>query len=294
VAEPPRVSVLMTVYNAAPYLREAIDSVLHQTFGDWELIVIENGSTDVSPDIVRSYADSRIRVVPLLENIGRTPALREAFGMARGEYLAVLDADDRSLRDRLSAQVAYLDAHPDVVLVGTWARHIDEKGDVVGDWRTPTEAPALTAWFAWGNPFVHSSVMYRRAAAEEVGGYPADLPYAQDLGLWLRLADRGRLAVIDNYLCERRVSSKSLTRRRDFRLDVVRDILATLAYARAHLVLGKEGLRRNREETFITKVKLGVAMMRGGRIPGGCRVLAGAIVENPIGLFRNRVFQKRG
>ena len=107
----PRVSVLMTIYNAEPYLKEAIDSIVAQTFGEWELIAIENGSSDGSRAILDSYQDERIRCFCLPENIGRTPALRYAFEQAGGEYIAVLDADDVSHPERFKKQVEYLDQH---------------------------------------------------------------------------------------------------------------------------------------------------------------------------------------
>ena len=287
MVKPPRVSVLMTVHNAAPYLRQAIDSILNQTCSDWELIAVDNGSTDESPNILASYLDPRIRVTALVEDIGRTPALRLAFDRVRGAYIAVLDADDRAHPARLTRQMAHLDEHPDVVLVGTWALHIDEAGHVVDRWTVPTDPQALHEWIGWGNPIVHSSAMYRAAVASAVGGYPVECPYAQDLGLWLRLAQHGRLAMIGEYLCERRVLSQSMTGRRQFRVDVARDTLVLLDYAREHLALGKEGLRRNRERTAITSLKYGLALLQDGQVLGGCRAIGRAFLGGPAVIFRH-------
>ncbi len=283
----PRVSVLMTVRNAAPYLREAIDSVLHQTFGDWELIAVDNGSTDESPQILAGYADPRIRVTYLTKDIGRTPALRLAFDSVRGTYIAVLDADDRAHPARLATQIAHLDQHPDVVLVGTWAIHINEAGQAVDRWTVPTDSQAVHEWIAWGNPIVHSSAMYRAAIASAVGGYPMDCPYAQDLGLWLRLAQHGRVAMIGEYLCERRVSSGSMTGSRTFRVDVARDTLALLGYAREHLPLGAEGLRLNRQRTAITSLKYGLALLQDGQLRAGCRAIGRALRGGPTALLNH-------
>jgi hypothetical protein len=288
-----RVSVLMTVYNAAPYLRAALDSIVNQTSGDWELVVVDDGSTDESPGILASYADQRIRIKWLRENIGRTPALRLAFDMARGEYIAVLDADDVSHPERLAKQVAYLDEHPDVVLVGTWALLIDEKGEVL-DWVAPaTDARQLYENLAWKNPFVHSSVIYRADVASELGGYPENLPYAQDCGLWLRLAQRGNVAMIAEYLCKQRVRSNGLTQAKQSRLDVASDCLALHRYARRHLALGLNGLRRNREEILIAEVKYGVALIRNRRPVAGCRVIGLALLRNPLGFLCNRVVKRQ-
>lgn len=284
-----RVSVLMTVYNAAPYLRAALDSIVNQTSGDWELVVVENGSTDESPAILASYADQRIRIKWLRENIGRTPALRLAFDMACGEYIAVLDADDISHPERLAKQVAYLDEHTDVVLIGTWTLLIDEKGEVLDRLAPATDALQLYENLAWQNPIVHSSVMYRAGVASDLGGYPEDLPYAQDYGLWLRLAQRGGVAMIAEYLCKQRAQSNGLTQAKRSRLDVARDCLALHRYARRHLALGLNGLRRNRDEILIAEVKYGVALIRNRRPVAGCRVIGLALLRNPLGLLCNRV-----
>src|SRR3990172_57674 len=133
----PMVSVLMTIYNAEPYLRAAIDSLISQTFPDWELIAVENGSTDKSMSVLKDYSDHRVRVFPLEKNIGRTPALRLAFEQARGDYIAVLDADDISAPDRFARQVEFLDQHTDVALVASWAQQIDEHGKVFDVFEPP-------------------------------------------------------------------------------------------------------------------------------------------------------------
>jgi hypothetical protein len=112
-----------------------------------------------------------------------------------------------------------------------------------------------------------------------------ECPYAQDLGLWLRLAQHGRVAMIGEYLCERRVSSQSLTGRRTFRVDVARDTLALLGYAREHLPLGKEGLRRNRERTAITSLKYGLALLQDGKVLAGCRAIGRAVRIGPTALL---------
>jgi glycosyltransferase involved in cell wall biosynthesis len=293
VDKSPRVSVLMTVYNAAPYLRAALDSIVNQTSGDWELVVVENGSTDESPGILASYADPRIRIQWLRENIGRTPALRQAFDMARGEYFAVLDADDVSHPERLATQVAYLDAHPDVVLVGTWALLIDEQGEVLDRLAPTTDARQLYENLGWANPIVHSSVMYRAGVASELGGYSEDLPYAQDYGLWLRLAQRGEVAMIAEYLCEQRVRSNGLTQGKGSRIDVARDCVALHRYARRHLALERNALRRNRDEIMIAEVKYGVALIRNRRPVAGCHAIGLALLRNPLGLLCNRVIRRQ-
>lgn len=289
----PRVSILMTVYNASEFVRIAVDSVLAQSLTDWELIVVDDGSTDGSTEILTSYTDERIRVTALLRNVGRTPALRRAFEMARGEYFAVLDADDISRPDRLETQVAYLDAHPDVLLVGSWARYIDASGVVVGGWRPTYDLVELRALLGWTNPVVHSSAMYRGGVASEEGGYALSLPYAQDCGLWLRLAARGSVAMIPEELCDQRIVAVSMTRGQRFRADVARDSLSLFREARRLIGFRGQAARRNRDAIMIAAVKWGLAQHRTGHSIAGTITILGAALRNPLGLVRSRAYRKQ-
>jgi glycosyltransferase involved in cell wall biosynthesis len=285
----PRVSVLMTIYNAVPYLSRSLDSLLRQSFGDWELIAVENGSRDDSAAVLASYDDQRIRAFFLPANIGRTPALRCAFRQARGEYIAVLDADDVAQPERLRRQVEHLDGHPEVVLLGTWADYIDADNRVIGAWTPPTEAAALLTSMASENPIVHSSAMYRAAIAREVGGYPEDRPYSQDHGLWLKLLALGGPAMLTEHLTQFRILPSSMTRSRKQQVEVARDLLQAWVEAGQRLKLGDEGRRRNREEVAIARVRYAAALTRSRRLSEGVRMAWQALVTDPISLVNNRI-----
>ena len=193
----PRVSCLMPVYNGERYLAEALDSVLGQTFTDFELIVVDDGSRDASPAILDDYRrrDPRVRVLTK-ENGGIVDALNHGLSHAQGDYIARMDADDVCLPNRFEIQVAYLDAHPGCVLVGGLAAMIDERGGPLGtssggrhartrlDVFPPKVAVAL-----------HPLVTIRRSALTAVDGYRKMFPHAEDYDLYLRLA---RLGTIDN------------------------------------------------------------------------------------------------
>jgi hypothetical protein len=287
----PRVSVLMTVYNAEQWLREAVGSLVAQRFTDWELIAIENGSTDESRVILEACADERIRLVALPSNIGRTPALRQAFDFARGEYIAVLDADDVARSDRLERQVAHLDTTPDAVLVGSWARYIDERGVAFRYWRPPADREAIIELLGWANPIVHSSAMYRAALARDVGGYPLERPYAQDCGLWLRLAARGAVDVIPEELCDQRILAASMTRESTFRAALILDGMALAREARDTLALSGRAAQRNRDAIMIAGMKWGLTLLRSGRPVRGLFTLLRAALANPMGLVRSRGYR---
>ena len=282
-----RVSVLMTIYNAEPYLKEAIDSILTQKFSDWELIAVENGSTDQSAEILSSYEDPRVRVFAFTENIGRTPALRYAFEQAKGKYIAVLDADDVALPERLVRQVEFLDNHDDVVLVGTWTQAIDVKGRITSTLEPPTSSEEIHDCLGWATPLVHSSVMYRSAAASKVGGYPKEFAYAQDIALYQALSKVGRLATIDDFLCQWRTSSKSFTRSNQNRLLIAYEQVALWRFARESLPLSVRSRRINRLATARAEVRYGLAMLRNKSFFSGLENIFRGLVRCPTLIWQN-------
>lgn len=194
---PPRITVAMSVYNNAAYLAEALDSILAQSFGDFELVIVDDGSTDASPAIIDGYAaaDPRIRVIRQA-NQGLIASLNHIIAVARGTYVARMDGDDVALPERFAQQVAFLDANPDHGLVGTQIWAIDERGERQSDRRIdhPLSAEHIAAALPTASPLCHPSVMMRRDLLEAVGGYRAAYRHCEDYDLWLRLAERTRMA----------------------------------------------------------------------------------------------------
>lgn len=207
----PRVTVLMPVYNAARFVEAAIRSVLAQTFDDFELVVIDDGSSDDSARIVRSFDDPRIRFVQNERNLGLTPTLNRGLALARGEFVARQDADDLSEPPRLERQVAFLDANPEVAVVGSWYTKIGEHGEPLGK-RTPPTDDVSVQWAMLSYcPIVHSAATFRRDAITALGAYDERFGYAEDFDLWSRVAKRYRMANVPEYLVQYRVLPTSMT-----------------------------------------------------------------------------------
>ncbi len=203
----PKATVLMSVYNGEPYVAEAIQSILDQTFQDFEFLIVDDGSTDATPETLHQYAsrDKRIRVIPNPSNIGLTKSLNRGIELARGEYIARQDADDISFPERLRRQVDYLDKNPHVGVVAAWvnARSADDHVDRV--WRSP-ESPMLIRWsLLFGNCLAHPTTMFRRQICIDANGYDETFRFAQDFELWTRLSSRTMFACLTQVLCERRV-----------------------------------------------------------------------------------------
>jgi glycosyltransferase involved in cell wall biosynthesis len=200
----PAVSVLMSVYNGAASVQEAVASVLGQTDGDLELIVVDDGSTDATPALLAAVGDPRLRVITQ-SRTGLTRALNRGLAAARADLVARLDADDVAVPERLARQRAFMADTPQVGVLGAAAREVDADGATVRVVRPPQDDAGIRRALIRVNPFVHSAMMVRRPLLEAAGGYDETLPVAQDYDLWMRLARRTRLANLPEVLVVRRL-----------------------------------------------------------------------------------------
>jgi glycosyltransferase involved in cell wall biosynthesis len=185
----PKVTVLMSVYNGERYLKESIDSILQQTFTDFEFLIINDGSTDATQDIIVSYHDPRIRVIVNESNIGLTRSLNKGLSLAQGEYIARQDVDDISFPARLEKQVAFLQQHDEVGMVGTDFLVIDKRGQTIVTIQPPSDHADIKVRLWDENVFCHGSVMFKKTCLLQVGRYREPFKYAQDYDLWLRIAE---------------------------------------------------------------------------------------------------------
>jgi len=204
----PRVSVLTTTYNGAAFIRQSIDSVLGQSFRDFELIVVDDGSTDATANIVANYDDPRIHVIRNSRNLGIVAARNLGFAAVRAGYVAALDHDDVSRPTRLAAQVAYLDRNERVVLVGS-AITTDDNGKLCRTENSGGSTPGMMRWMLHaGNPLTYSSVMFRTAAVRQLGCFMREeFELADDFDLYHRLLAIGDIARLDEALTIYRVHS---------------------------------------------------------------------------------------
>lgn len=211
----PRISVAMSVYNNEAYLADAIESVLAQSFGDFEFLIVNDGSTDRSGVIIDDHARRDARIRPLHQaNHGLIASLNRAIEEASAPLIARMDGDDISLSERFARQVAFLDAHPDYGVVGTNTHDMDEAGRLTEctDFH-PLDHDAFLAVLANGSPLCHPSVMMRRDVVRQVGGYRAAYRHCEDYDLWLRLSQHTRLASIADRLFLYRRSPEQVSNR---------------------------------------------------------------------------------
>ncbi len=212
----PSLTVFMPVYNAATHLEDAIASVLAQSFEDFELLVVDDGSTDESMEVVRGFRDKRIRIEAQANNRGLIETLNSGIRMARGSLLARMDADDLSHPERFAMQTDFLNAHPDIVGVSCAFDLIDERGrPLPGEYGRvrPAEPLALRWALHFGCFFTHSGAMLRTSVLNASRGFDSRYTHAEDYELWLRLVDEHRLANIPRVLLTRREHGANVSTR---------------------------------------------------------------------------------
>lgn len=209
----PTVSVVMSVFNGEEFLAEAIDSILNQTLRDFEFVIVDDGSTDGTADILSTYAlrDGRIRVVRH-GNKRLAASLNIAIGFAKGKYIARLDADDIAMPGRLQEQVAFMERNPEVGVLGGAFELITDSGEVIDIIRHPLEDSQIRSAILRYNPICHPSVMLRKDVVLALGGYRNI--YVEDYDLWLRMSERSRLANLHNVLVRYRVHGNQMSVRK--------------------------------------------------------------------------------
>jgi glycosyltransferase involved in cell wall biosynthesis len=211
MSKQPLISVVMGVHNGERYLREAVNSIIQQTYEHWEFIIIDDCSSDGTAGILKSYKDKRIRIIRNDENLGLTKSLNKGIELAKGDYIARLDADDISLPGRFEQQLKFMEADKELGATASFTYVINENSEVVGQSKQPTDSHALMLALKVNTAFgPHGSVLMRSEAVQKVGAYDPDFKRSQDYDLWLRLAQHFKLQVIPQLLYKWRSHSDSI------------------------------------------------------------------------------------
>ncbi len=209
----PAVSVLMSCYNASRWLHDAIDSILCQTFQDFEVVLVDDGSTDDTPDIVRRYANRDHRIVAVTkDNTGLADSLNAGMAQATGQWIARLDADDLCEPNRLDRQIRFLRDHPDVILLGSGFVEINETGASIARYHYPGDHGRLVRHLRrMMRFFPHSSAVFKREIALGAGAYNPLFQKAQDWDLWLRMSERGAITCLPDCLVKIRKHTEQIS-----------------------------------------------------------------------------------
>jgi glycosyltransferase involved in cell wall biosynthesis len=208
----PKVSVVMPVYNGERFVRKAIDSILNQTFEDFEFVIVDDASKDGSWAILTAYAeqDARIKLVQNAKNLGEAGARNAGLAVAAGEYIAVQDADDVSLPHRFEEQVAYLDAHPEAVALASPAQRIDLNDQPLSMWKVPRDSKTVHALLLLNSPLCHTTMMARGSAIRAIDGYRA--VFTTDYDIWWRLSQVGEIHTLPEPVAHYRADERDTAR----------------------------------------------------------------------------------
>lgn len=190
----PTITVLMPVYNGETYLREAIDSILNQTYTDFEFLIINDGSSDATVSIIQEYTDSRIRLVHNEKNMGLIATLNKGFELARGKYIARMDADDISLPERLEKQIDFMENNPEIGICGTWFDTFDKTG-LTGGARYAENHDEICLKHLYQIHLSHGTAIIRKTVIDNLGlRFDPDFAHAEDYELFTRMSSHTRLA----------------------------------------------------------------------------------------------------
>lgn len=241
----PAISVVMAVYNCEKYLKEAIESILNQTFSDFEFIIVNDGSTDRTGEIVKFFDDSRIVLIQQ-DNQGLSAALNSAIRIAKGKYIARADADDISWPERLKKQFEFMEKNPQCVAVGSWAHWIDINGGYLCTMKMSSNSDELKRGLPFKIPVPHAGAIYRKNAVIEIGGYKdvGRYFYHEDMLLMIDLSRKGEFYNLPEVLSSFRVVPSSNTQRADQYFQFHREIVRRYY---EHNILDTEKIRSIKE-----------------------------------------------
>jgi len=288
MSERPLVSVLMPVYNAASYLTEAVESIRAQTFGDFEFIAVDDGSTDRSLAILQQFAkeDSRIKIVSR-PNTGIVGALNDGLAVARGEFVARMDSDDIAAQNRFEKQLAAMQSDPGCVALGSAVLFTDPEGHPLKVYRPTLSHASIEEELARGNggALIHPTVLFRRKALVQCGGYREQYNYIEDLDLYVRLLEVGQLRNLPDVLLHYRQHPNSVNHRKGSRCVQAAEIIAPLRQRKGMPPLTPEQLAKDApklESLGDCHRKWALDAAEGGNYPSAWSNALQAVRRNPL------------
>ena len=225
-------TVLMSIYNGETYLATAIESILSQTFTNFDFLIVDDASTDKSSIILKKFArqDSRIKIITNKQNQGLAYSLARGVEAATTPWIARMDADDIAIRDRLAKQMQYIDEHPDIDILGSYALNVNDSGEILGERKVPIDHDNICQ-LIWTNPLIHPTVIFRRSAILKIGSYhyKTRQRIPEDYNLWFRACAAGlQFANLPEPLIYYRFSQENFVRN-------------NLKFLLAHVLIGWQG-----------------------------------------------------
>lgn len=251
-----KVSVLMNCYNSELYIKESVQSLIDQTYKDWELIVWDDASIDSTINIIQSFNDNRIKIYKNDAHCGLCLGRIRAQKFLKGEYISILDSDDIYEKDKLKNQIQAFNIDPNLSLVTSWYSKINENGKELKKIKFSKNLSKIKNELFGDNIFAHSSIMYKRSEAEKVGWYSDKLEYSQDYDLTIKLLQNNPFCIVENYLVKIRDSASSMTRKLSLQGLIIKEHLEILNYLKDNFALNSKQKKINKKNIKIVNFKI--------------------------------------
>ncbi len=215
----PKISVILPIFNGEKHIEKTLKTILNQTYKNFELMIINDGSTDKTPEILSRIKDKRVKVINNKKNLGVTKSLNLGIKKARCKYIARCDSDDLNYPKRFEKQINFLEENPEYVLIGSNAKWINEKGKTLKGFKVKIEDRDIRRWMYIRNQFHHPSVMYKKSIFEKVGGYNEKFNGVEDYELWFRMMKFGKVYNLKENLIERRINEEGVTAKKHWKIE---------------------------------------------------------------------------
>ena len=226
-----KVSILMTCFNAEAFIEKSINSIKNQSFKKWELIIVDDFSKDQTLKIAKKLKTKKIKIYPLKKHIGRTRALNYGLKKLKNDFIAILDADDIALKNRIMIQKNFLEKNQKTLLVGSWYKVIDKSDKIIKNVKIDTNQKNIYKNMIYRNLFCHSSIMFKKSLLNKIGHYPENLIYAQDYAFILKSMKLQIPRVIPMYLTLSRRWNNSMTYNPYYQKDIVLDKIKIMIFS---------------------------------------------------------------
>ncbi len=286
----PLVSILLNCYNASSFISKAIESVLSQTYYNWELVIWDDGSTDNTLEVLNKYKDKRIKIFRSSNNVGLGKSRLKAISKLNGNLISILDADDYFEPEKIKKQVEIFNDHPDVSVCATWANFYNELNKVIYLFKTKNKKEELKKKLLYINFLPHSSIMYRKKKALDVGWYSTQLEYSQDYDLTLKLLEVGDLYVINEYLTNIFQSRTNMSNLKSFKSLIFRENILLL---KKNLINASSNSLQELIKTSISfnMIKLNISRLKYNFF-SSLLFLLKILITNPLIIFKIKKLNK--
>jgi glycosyltransferase involved in cell wall biosynthesis len=232
----------MTVFNGEKFIFKSIDSIIKQTYNNWELVIVNDKSTDNTLEIIKCFKDKRINLINLKKNIGRTSALNLGLKKCKNNYVAIQDSDDLSMKNRIKKQLHLLVKDKKLALVFSWYKRIDKFGKVKKIFNENISDRKLKRILPVKNLICHSSVMYNKSLIMQLGGYPKDYIFSQEYILWLKIMTRYKMKLIKSFLVNYRDHDDQLSNSKSQQKYIFLENLKILSWAKNNSLINRYNL----------------------------------------------------